>query len=394
LGKHNTWPAIRIGTLRLWDSGTNWASVEATRGAASDEANWKLHAQGHRLVYYLDHVKRHDPACHVIYTMGVTPLWAAPAGKPGYYKGTASPPANLDDWREYVRAVGRRFSDRVRYWELWNEADIVQHYRGDVTTMCEMARIAHEELKAIHPDNQILSPNITSIGVGFLDNFLLAGGGRYVDIISWHHYAPLRPEDSLPSIEAVRHVMRRHGIDKPLWNTEGKPGGNPGTLGDEGTKEPPPDDMARAAVARTHLVQWAYGVRVFCWYMYDESADQVCIRLSKSTEGAAKPDFALLTPAGETYNELTRWLVGARMISKTVVDSPTGGQRWAIQIQRENGYQGSIVWDTQAASHFIVPVEWDVHRIRRLDGAPSVAVPSSRRVSVGPLPILLDNHAP
>ena len=44
--------------------------------------------------------------------------------------------------------------------------------------------------------------------------------------------------------------------------------------------------------------------------MYDEAPDQVCIRLSRSSGTTGKPDYASLTPAGETYNELARWLLG------------------------------------------------------------------------------------
>jgi hypothetical protein len=261
-----------------------------------------------------------------------------------------------------------------------------------VRTIYEMTRIAHEELKAIRPDNLILSPNITSIGVAFLDEFLGMGGGRFVDVISWHHYATLRPEDSLPAIEAVRDVLRRHHVqDKPLWNTEGSPGRDLGIAGAEGSKEPISSEVARAAVARTHLIQWAYGIRVFCWYMFDEAPDQVCIHLSRSTAAMGKPDYAALTPAGETYNEVARWMIGARMLRKTVEQSPAQGQRWTIEIARDGNYRGWILWDTADNAEMTIPNEWGVRQIRSLDGTPARS--AGRRVTVGPLPLLLENQA-
>ena len=128
--------------------------------------------------------------------------------------------------------------------------------------------------------------------------------------------------------------------------------------------------------------------------MYYEPTDHACIHLSKSATGAAKPDFALLTPAGETYNELTGWLVGARMISKTIEESADGGQRWVIRIEREKGYQGAIVWDTQGKSHFDVPADWNLQQVHRLDGEPPAPIQGNRRVSIGPLPILIDDEEP
>lgn len=391
LGTHNTWPPLRFGTLRLWDTATHWAAVEPTKGAILDDDNWlKYPSPGFRLTYYLRHQQKHDPACQVIYTMGVTPVWAAQNAEPRFYTGTANPPGDVENWRLYVRTLGRRFSDRVRCWEIWNEADQGHQYAGDVKTIYEMTRIAHEELKAIRPDNLILSPNITIVGVAFLDEFLGMGGGRYVDVISWHHYPTLRPEDSLPAIEAVRDVLRRHKVlDKPLWNTEGKPGGDPGTPGAERNKDAVPDETACAAVARAHLVQWAYGIRVFCWYMFDEAADQVCIRLSKSSPGAAKRDYAATTRAGQTYNELARWLIGRRMVAKTVEQSTGGGQRWTIEIAGDRGYRGWIVWCTHGRTEMTIPADWDARSIRTLDGIPARPV---SRFTAGPLPLLLDNR--
>ena len=161
--------------------------------------------------------------------------------------------------------------------------------------------------------------------------------------------------------------------------------------GAEGGKDPVSAEVARAAVARTHLIQWAYGVSVFCWYMFDEAPNQVCIRLSRSTAKTLKPDYAALTPAGETYNEVARWLIGARMVGKTVEQSPTKGQRWTIEVARDSGYRGWIVWDTAGSAEVMLPIEWGVRQVRSLDGTPPHSV--GRRVTVGLLPLLLENPA-
>ncbi len=212
-----------------------------------------------------------------------------------------------------------------------------------------------------------------------------------MDVISWHHYPEEEPELSLPATVAVRDVMRRHStLDKPLWNTEGKVGGDPNIGDPKDHRQAPTDERARAAVARAYLTQWAMGVRLFCWYIWDEADHVVCIKLSRSTSASAKPDYALLTPAGEAYKKIAQWLVGARMVSKQI--DPAGqGQRWVIEISREGGYRGWIVWQTQGTSNYPVPKPWSVRQVRQLDGARAPA--AQDRIGIGPVPVLLENQA-
>jgi len=267
----------------------------------------------------------------------------------------------------------------------WQQVTI----RGDVRTLFEMTRIAHDELKAIRPDNQILSPNITIHGVALLDEFLGMGGGKYVDIISWHHYPTAQPELSLPAITAVPDVMRRHSaLDKPLWNTEGKPGGDPAVADQAGVPKQLSDDDARAAVARAYLIQWAYGVRRFCWYIWDEAEQVACVKLSRSTRDSTKPDYAALTPTGEAYTTVAQWLIGSCMLSKQI-DQTGESQRWILEISRGGGYRGWIVWQMEGTSEFKMPLQWGVQQARRLDGGQ--ATTTQGQIAIGAVPMLLEN---
>jgi hypothetical protein len=93
----------------------------------------------------------------------------------------------------------------------------------------------------------------------------------------------------------------------------------------------------RLAPAWAENIQWAYGIRVFCWHMFDEDDGQVCIKLSRSTDKTHKPDYAALTLARETYNALARWLIGSRTVAKAVEQSSTQGERWTVEIARHGG---------------------------------------------------------
>ena len=210
LGTHLSWPATGFGVLRLWDTGTNWADLEPERGVIR-RSDWSSRGSpGNRLQLYLDHVAEQDRDCEVMLTLAVTPMWASRRSSPPYYRGTASPPALMNDWRIYVRELGDRLRGKVRYWEIWNESDQSHQFNGTVEELLDMTKTAAEELKRSDPENLISSPNITAYGLGLLDRFLDLGGGAFVDYVSWHYYPTTVPENSLPLIVALRDVLKRH----------------------------------------------------------------------------------------------------------------------------------------------------------------------------------------
>lgn len=230
-GHNQYWPSMDQGMIRLWDTGTNWKDVEPTNNGW----DWE------RLDLYVDTLtKANCPSCEITYTMGITPTWAAPTGAPASpYGGSTAPPTNMEDWRDYVRAVGNRYKGKIKYWEIWNEVNAegggkYTFYSGSKDKLVEMTRIASEELKAIDPNNVILAPNVTETGLGYLDDLLRKGVGRYTDVISYHQYPNYSPENSVPAYEAVKNVMQNNGVEsKPIWNTEGANEGSTSTSEDQ-----------------------------------------------------------------------------------------------------------------------------------------------------------------
>jgi hypothetical protein len=384
LGEHNIWPGIGQGSIRLWDTATTWTNIEPWQNGWNWGPNWD--APGFRLDYYVNHVRNNSSGSDIIYTMGITPDWAA--RRPGDdtpWGGSASPPNSMDDWRDYVRTVGNRYKGRIKYWEIWNEADIPQHYSGSVSEMVEMTRIAREELKAIDAGNVILSPNITIIGLTWLDEFLLAGGGQYVDIISFHMYPQAEVERELPLITGLRNLMQNHGVSsKPLWNTEGSVGANTGVPGDpaSGASGAMPNGQARAGVARSYIVQWAYGVSNFSWYTWEHNWNGQ-VWFSTSADGWKNP-----LAGGVAYREVGNWLKGAQMTGKWVDSSGF----WTVEIKRANGYVGRIVWHQQGHSfNWTIPAGWGTQRVRRLNGTSS-SIYDGNQVWVSGEPVLLQNQ--
>ena len=352
-GTYNTWPSrLNFGLFRMWDTATNWRDLEPSQGI------WEWF----RTDYYVNEARANDQ--EIIYTLGMTPDWAA-----ARVNDAASEPKNMDDWRDYVRTVATRYQGKIKYYEIWNEANYSGFYSGTVAKMLELTRIAREELKSVDPSIVVLSPNITSSGLAWLDEFLFRGGGQYVDAISWHRYPALDPENDLPLIEGVRNLMRSYGIgDRPLWNTEG-------SNRKEGVSTS--DELDRGLVARTYITEWASGISLFCWYAWDINGwDHVL--LSDDT-------YLNFRAAGEAYPLIVSWLSGARMTER-VVD----GNTWLIRIERADGYVGRLLWNTSGNATFLIPSSWSVERKRDLMGGFDIWEDYAT-VDIGVAPILLES---
>ena len=370
-GLHQNWPNLGHGMVRLWNTGTTWRDLEKVNDV------WDFNApHGKRLDMLVDFVRRSDATAGILYTLGQTPQWAAqmPDAESLYGAGASSPPANMDDWRDYVRTLARRYAGRIRHWELWNEPDYAPHYRGTIAEMVEMARIAREELKAADPQNQLVSPGLTAgQGMPWLNAFLAAGGGQHVDVIGFHWYFQTSPEKLAAAIDNVRQLMAAHGVgDKPLWNTEGAPGCD--TLVFSCASFTPTIEQQRSVMARALMIMWARGVSNHNYYFW-ETGEPV----AKQVES----DFLTPTPAGIAYAEMVRWMKGARLIDAY----QRNDQIYVFRLER-NGAQQVVLWSTLPGTVVNVPTAWTVNTMHTLTGT-QMPVPAGRQLTLGIEPVLL-----
>ncbi|MHB1067592.1 MAG: hypothetical protein ACYC2Z_09250, partial [Candidatus Nanopelagicales bacterium] len=121
--QEGAWPDrnVPIGSLRLWDAGTNWSQVEAVKGVydwvALDTALKTAERNG------ID---------DVLLVLGGTPTWNASRVRPGDYPvpGAASAPRSLAAWDAFVSAVVKRYAGRITAYQVWNEASLAMFWNG------------------------------------------------------------------------------------------------------------------------------------------------------------------------------------------------------------------------------------------------------------------------
>jgi len=117
--------------------------------------------------------------------------------------GCAEAPASLESWDQYVTAMVNHVGPGViHYWELWNEANIAETWRGDPKMLVAMAADAKAIIKSVDPNAMILSPSTTinfetplecatadpRCGSAWLNNWLAAGGSSSIDAVAFHGY--------------------------------------------------------------------------------------------------------------------------------------------------------------------------------------------------------------
>lgn len=347
------WPTAQFGTLRLWDSDTSWTWLEPQKGVW----NWEP------LDMWVAEAERHGVR-DILLTLGQSPTWASSNPDATSYVGAGAPapPANNQDWQDYITAVATRYRGRIRYYEIWNEPNDPTYYTGTVAELATLTKEASQILKAIDPGNTVVSP--APYVAGYLDQLLTAGIGPYVDMLAFHIYTyATLPETAGTSLAGVRLVMAKHGVGTtPLWDTEGASGDNTTS-----------DTVSANYVVRRYLVDLAYGSVRFDYYAWG--------RASKFCPAMESTDPRTLTTTAKAYRYLYGWLQGASL-TQVIVDAAGNWQLW---FNWPGGRTGVIVWNPTQTTQLALPSSFAARSAHDLWGG--VQPVSSSTVNVTGSPV-------
>jgi hypothetical protein len=260
---------------------------------------------------------RNAPGIPVIYVLG-----GAGSGGTGFPAWTRRGDV-MGAWREHVRYIARRYAGRIAYYEVWNEPDAGNWYTGTVRQLAELTRIAAEEIRAADPAARIIAPSFTQAGHAMMDEFYALPVAEHIDIVGWHHGIE-HPERDTANIEDAFRILRRHGIDRPLWATEINLLGGAGEL------------------ARAILVHWLHDVGMVGYYSWEMptyyGGDD---GFAHTTDAAGR-----ITAAGTAFGTLRTWIEG-----RTATDVRITGDTWSVTL--DNG--DVIVWTSGSPSRISIP---------------------------------------
>jgi hypothetical protein len=334
LGRHSSWPSFEPDVLRMWATATTWNELQPK---ASD-IDWRRNPSAQRLDYFVKHTRKWSRKTAILMTLGLTPPWAAASGDNSacehspFGSHSCMPPGSMVSWRAFVRELADRYDDRIDLWEIWNEADVSTHWVGSPETLVEMTRVAAEEIRKINPHAKIIGPNVTTLGLRLLNDFLVLGGAKYVDGLSIHAYINRSPWMALWHLRNTREMMRAYGVNLPLWNTETNTACGADAESDMLLQQKLCDMRPTAAIAQALIGEAALGIENVSFYTWEGA------ELNVGGVGLVKSDYQTATEEGELYEVLAKMLKGSslRML-------PTAGAL-SRALYVKGGRQCMVVW--------------------------------------------------
>ncbi len=337
---YNPWPSVNLCSTRLWDTGAIWKNVNPSYG----HYDWSW------LDTLMSRANQHG--ADVVFTFGVVPRFASTnsgLGGCGYGSGTCAPP-HQSDWAAFVDALSRHSAQNkaagkghIGAYELWNEPDAGNWWRGSPAQMVALAQVAYKSIHANDPTAVVVSPAPQGIyGWRWTRAYLAIGGGNYADVIGMHGYLPRgtsQPEHYLNFLLSnTKAAMQKYGVSgKPIWDMEA------GWTFDSAL---PSDYQQIAFLARSYILRLFNGVGRLYWYSWDNK-----------TFGTLWSSSRGIHPAGVAYGQLSKWLVGATLGSCT-----PSGSVWTCNISRSNGYVGLLVWNQTGSSSYAPSTSYKQYR--------------------------------
>ena len=293
-------PSLTVSAVRLWDAGVRWDQIQPQKG----QYNW---APLDRAVA----TAKASGAKEILYVLGSTPAWAAKtfSSEDLYGPGTASFPKKKKYYLRYAKAVAKRYKGQITAYQIWNEANTRSFYNGGKYNgwikLAKLTKDASKTIRKVDKRADIVAASSTVIPTrkfqteSFFYRYLreLKKQRAKFDAVSVHLY-PVNPKQGpdsrVASIAAVRQVMRRVGLNKPLWDTEV----NFGDRRNAAAQVVPKPKKAATYVARTYLDSARYGIARTFWYGWD--IDVLGISLS-NPDGSA-------TRAGTAFRTVRSWM--------------------------------------------------------------------------------------
>jgi hypothetical protein len=155
--------------------------------------------------------------------ISATPGWAIdPKLSPANWKGKKfGPPAkNPEDLASFFAHVVKRYKGKIKFWALYNAPQNRNHWT-EPGVLADMYKLARQVLNKEQPDGKLVLSGLEgakSQGIPYLENFLKAGGGKYVDMYDFHmHLGGDLFTDSENNTIQYKKVLSKHGeLSKPI----------------------------------------------------------------------------------------------------------------------------------------------------------------------------------
>lgn len=390
----DSWPAVRVGAVRLWDGGVSWRDIETSPGVYDFTK--------------LDEIVRQANARNVEVTLvlGQTPDFYATSSS-----AATSMPNDLGAWERYVRALVTRYAPPnwggvrgIGAYQVWNEVNVVNYWTGSPEQMRTLTRSAYGVIKSVDPGALVVGPSMgtrLSGQVRWIGGFYYPQAGKpaiwkSMDAIGLHLYPTdsKTPEHVMTTYNQVRKALAVRGVPagKPVWNTEINYGAKTGSgLTHGGSATPISAQKQAAFVIRTFMLQAARGIKRVHWYAWDMrnlgSGGPIANTLLTDPN-----DGTTVTLAGKAFALVQGWMVGGTLVGATRSALPCAKDRlgtYTCVIKYSGGFK-RVYWNPNKRVR-ITTVKSATQLVRG-DGTTSRIRGGSKQY-VGFLPVMVRSRA-
>jgi hypothetical protein len=367
------WPQASVGSIRMWDNYVSWRELETAPGVF----DWTL--------IDAEMAKAREHGTSVLLVLGQTPTFHStrPTAPSSYGPGASAMPTKAG-WTAYVRAVAQRNREvwgGIASFQVWNEANVAGYWSGTAKQMAALTAWTDAALSSVDPAARLVAPALVTrlssqqkwVDAFYAQKVAKKNVSRYVDALSFQLYPVTggTPESSMALLGAVRRILARHGVQKPIWNTEVNYGLVGGTVAGAGVA-PLSTDRQVSNVLRTFVLNAENRVSRVYWYSWD------LLRMANTQ--LVLDDRVTLTPAGQAFGTAQSWLLGTRPAGCSRARNGTWTCTFTTASQTRR-----VVWNPTRSTSVAAPA--------RSSAATWQATPASRlsngRVRVGTVPVLL-----
>jgi len=134
------------------------------------------------------------------------------------------PPKDNKPWGDFIKTLVKRYKDRIKTWEVWNEPDIWIYWQGNRKQFVDFMKTASDAVREADPTAKVVFPGIAYDPEFVKDLFKNWGMSKNFDIINMHNYYETwhrHPIEEITNyVNEVYDVVWRYGDNQPLWMAE------------------------------------------------------------------------------------------------------------------------------------------------------------------------------
>src|SRR5690606_35867363 len=128
-------------------------------------------------------------------------------------------PPDPQKYAQIVEDVIARYGDRIDSYEIWNEADIDQFYRGTEAEYITLFKTIVPIIRRLDPTAKIFSTGMAGMHEEFLRKMWHAGVLDEVDMVAFHPYAGKGPAWDIP-YGLLEGTLMSWGVDREIFCNE------------------------------------------------------------------------------------------------------------------------------------------------------------------------------